>query len=249
MDFDLENILLAYLLFGLIGWTLEVLYRSYKSKKITNPGFLSSPLLPIYGFGGVAAYFTSLHSEELTLIGSALTFVLIVTLLEYATGVFFKKIFKVRLWDYSDRKFNLNGHICPTFLGYWLILGAFFKYILFPEFDYLIGEVSIARPQLFLLGLLYGIFIVDLVQSLNLVYKMRKAAIEFGESHISEKVFTLKSLYREVSSELNRKVSLGEKGSKLKERGLYLINYFRLTRNIKDELQKVIEKKLKNIEN
>ncbi len=249
MDFNLENILLAYLLFAFIGWMLEVAYRSYHSKRITNPGFLSGPYLPIYGFGGLVAYFSSLYSEELTLVGSAIFFVFIVALIEYFTGFFFKKVFKIRLWDYSDQRFNIHGHACLTFLGYWFILGVFFKYVLFSDFNYLIRELPIARPQLFFLGLFYGVFIVDLVQSFNLVYRMRKVVIEFGENHISEKVFSLKNLYREVSSELNKKVALDEKKSAIKEGGIYFVNYFRLTRNIKDELQKVIEKKLKNIEN
>ena len=32
--------------------------------------------------------------------------------LEYCTGAAMEALFKVRYWDYSDKPFNLNGHIC-----------------------------------------------------------------------------------------------------------------------------------------
>lgn len=36
------------------------------------------------------------------------------TVLEYVTGVTMEAIFKVRYWDYSNQKFNFQGHICLT---------------------------------------------------------------------------------------------------------------------------------------
>ena len=47
-------LLLAFLFFvgSLTGWVLELFYRRFVSqKKWVNPGFLSGPYLPIYGFG------------------------------------------------------------------------------------------------------------------------------------------------------------------------------------------------------
>ena len=36
------------------------------------------------------------------------------TILEYVTGVLMEALFKVRYWDYSNQKFNFQGHICLT---------------------------------------------------------------------------------------------------------------------------------------
>ncbi|MBP5186970.1 MAG: hypothetical protein J6040_07935, partial [Clostridiales bacterium] len=47
-------LLLAFLFFvgSLTGWVLELFYRRFVSQhKWVNPGFLSGPYLPIYGFG------------------------------------------------------------------------------------------------------------------------------------------------------------------------------------------------------
>ena len=52
-------LLLAFLFFvgSLTGWVLELFYRRFVSqKKWVNPGFLSGPYLPIYGFGLVLLY-------------------------------------------------------------------------------------------------------------------------------------------------------------------------------------------------
>ena len=51
-------LLLAFLFFmgSLTGWGIELLYRRFVSqKKWVNPGFLSGPYLPIYGFGLVGS--------------------------------------------------------------------------------------------------------------------------------------------------------------------------------------------------
>lgn len=50
-----EILLLSYVFIvgALMGWVLEVIYRRIKSpnKRWRNPGLLSGPWLPIYGFG------------------------------------------------------------------------------------------------------------------------------------------------------------------------------------------------------
>ena len=38
-----------FLSFSLIGWIIEVIYRSWAAKKFVNPGALIGPYLPIYG--------------------------------------------------------------------------------------------------------------------------------------------------------------------------------------------------------
>ncbi len=247
MGFNLENLLLLFFVFCLIGWIIELFYRSYKAKKITNPGFLSGPYVPIYGAGGIIAYFSVVYSGTLSKPGALLFFLFLVGVVEYFTGFFFEKFFKVRLWDYSDRRLNLGGHVCLRFMVNWLFLGLFFKYFLYSHFDQLARNITINSTHIFFLGLIYGVFLVDLVQSFNLAYKIRTSINQFGENHLARRVFALKNLYRDVSSELNSKMNLSEKTLGLKESGLYVVNYFRLTRNIKDELQKVVDKRLQKL--
>ena len=45
---------------SLLGWVIELFFRRFVSqKKWMNPGFLTGPYLPIYGFGVVVLYAVS----------------------------------------------------------------------------------------------------------------------------------------------------------------------------------------------
>ena len=45
--------LVIFSVFSIVGWILEVIYRSIFMKKFINPGFMSGCVVPIYGFGAV----------------------------------------------------------------------------------------------------------------------------------------------------------------------------------------------------
>ena len=42
-----------FALMSMIGWFIEVIYRSWKAKKIVNPGLMLGCTLPVYGIGGI----------------------------------------------------------------------------------------------------------------------------------------------------------------------------------------------------
>src|SRR5574344_2410179 len=94
-----------------LGWIWESSYVSVCDKKLTNRGFLNGPLLPIYGSGACIILMATLPVK-----GSIVLIFIFgmtaATVLEYITGSVMESIFKIRYWDYSNEKFNLNGHIC-----------------------------------------------------------------------------------------------------------------------------------------
>ena len=47
---------------------------------------------------------------------------LIPTAAEFLTGLFFDKLFGIRLWDYTDRAFNLLGYVCLPMSALWGLL-------------------------------------------------------------------------------------------------------------------------------
>ena len=111
-------------------------------------------------------------------------------LLEFIAGVIFVRGFKVRLWDYTNMKGNILGVICPQFSVIWLIVDLVFYYGLNPYvyimfrkmFDLLFeGGSSGQVVNVFLifdLGIIYGIFLIDLVISLGVFSKLVKMAKE-----------------------------------------------------------------------
>lgn len=51
------------------------------------------------------------------------------TLLEYVTGVAMEKLFKVRYWDYSYKRFQFQGHICLSSTLAWGGLTIFMTHV------------------------------------------------------------------------------------------------------------------------
>ncbi len=116
----------VFMVFSFLGWVLELFFRRFVSqKKWVNPGFLRGPYLPIYGIGVVtltAYIFLMLFLEEsfpskllfdsIIVLGIGI----LMTLIELIGGLIFIKGMNMRLWDYSDRKFNFEGIISWNFL-------------------------------------------------------------------------------------------------------------------------------------
>jgi uncharacterized membrane protein len=174
---------------GVAGWVLELFFRRFISQhKWVNPGFLDGPFLPLYGFGVVAFYlFSSLpwktwvpneglsYLAEIVSIGAALTAI------EYIAGLIFIKGMKVKLWDYSNRPGNIQGIICPLFSLIWTAIGAFYIFFLHAGFVRMSTWVIDSSRILFsttLIGLAYGVIIVDFGYSVHLVTKVRTAVAD-----------------------------------------------------------------------
>ena len=111
--YNLTQWLAFFIIYCFIGWCWESSFVSVKKKKWVNRGFMHGPLLPIYGSGAVLILFVSLpfkaHPVAVYFAG-----MIAATILEYVTGVLMEALFKVRYWDYSNQKFNFQGHICLT---------------------------------------------------------------------------------------------------------------------------------------
>ncbi|MCD8041303.1 MAG: putative ABC transporter permease [Clostridia bacterium] len=174
----------AFLFFvgSVLGWCIEVLFRRFFSaKKWINPGFLTGPYLPLYGFGLTLMFFICLipvntgaaWADKLILIviiGAAMT------LIEYIAGLIFIKGMKIKLWDYTNRWGNIQGIICPLFSLLWAIVGAIYVLLLH---SFVTGWVSWFVSHIvfaFFVGVFFGVFIIDLCHSINLTAKISKFA-------------------------------------------------------------------------
>lgn len=180
---------LAYLFFigSIIGWVLELLFRNLtqKHEKWVNPGFCTGPYLPIYGFG-LCALFLLASLEQYSFIENpfwnkaALFGAMAVgmTLIEYLAGLFCLKYLKVRLWDYSNEWGNIQGIICPLFSLFWAVLGAVYYFLIHPHILDGLNWLSHNLAFSFFIGMFFGIFIVDVANSAQLVVKLKKFAEE-----------------------------------------------------------------------
>lgn len=165
---------------SLIGWVIELFFRRYVSqKKWMNPGFLTGPYLPIYGFGVVVLYAVSnipfeIASQWLNILVRILIIGVGMTLIEFIAGLIFIKGLKVKLWDYSDRKGNLMGIICPSFSLIWLAVGSLYYFLLNPVLVQGITWISENLIYTYFIGAVIGAMIVDFAYSVHLATKLNE---------------------------------------------------------------------------
>lgn len=103
---------IMFILYSIIGYVAEIINLTIMTRKpVWNRGFLIGPYLPIYGVGCIFVVFC-LNKYENDLFAMFIIGSFFCTLLEYFTSLIMEKIFKLRWWDYTDYKFNLNGRVC-----------------------------------------------------------------------------------------------------------------------------------------
>lgn len=111
MIYNLEIYFMMFIFYSVAGWIMEVTLGLIEKHKFVNRGFLIGPYCPIYGVGVVSvSLLLSKISNNIVLLFLLST--LICGTLEYLTSYLMEKIFKARWWDYTRRKFNINGRIC-----------------------------------------------------------------------------------------------------------------------------------------
>lgn len=178
-----------YVVGSLLGWVLEVLFRRFIStanpeRKWINPGFLKGPYLPLYGVCLCVLYMMAqidISFVENVVLERLILFLvmsIIMTAIEYITGYIFIVCMKIRLWDYSDRRGNIKGIICPLFSFFWAVLGAIYYFFIHP---YAVDGINWFSENLlfaYFIGLIDGFFIIDIFYSFNLTAKIRKFAKE-----------------------------------------------------------------------
>ena len=100
------------------------------------------------------------------------------TVVEYIAGIISIKIAKVRLWDYSDEWGNIQGIICPKFSFFWSLLGALYGFLVHPYINDALDWFSKNLAFSFVIGMFFGIFVIDVVHSFQLVAKLKRYAEE-----------------------------------------------------------------------
>lgn len=219
----LHQIELAFLLFltySFLGWTMEILLTLVRDRKFINRGFLIGPYCPIYGVGSLLmVFFLQDYREDLIVLFCMA--MVVCSILEYTTSVIMEKLFHARWWDYSHNKFNINGRICletmiPFGLGGTLIVSLIHPFLLS-----VFAEIPSVLFHL-LTGFLFGLFLLDLIVSCNIIMSFKKVATSIRKDNTEEitkrvkKVLMSKSALgkRLINAFPNLQATLGELSKK-----------------------------------
>ena len=161
---------IMFIIYSFIGWIIDICDVYYKYKKIVNRGFYIGPYCPIYGVGVLLMIFLLKDYTNSPIVLFILATVLCMTL-EYLTSYVMEKWFNARWWDYSDRKFNLNGRIClettiPFGLGAMIVM-----YVVNPFLTNILNKIP--SNIVVIIGIvLMVIFLVDAIISFKVITKI-----------------------------------------------------------------------------
>lgn len=177
-----------FFIYAIAGWVMESVMFSVKNKKPMNRGFLVGPVCPIYGYG-VVLISVLLKKYQHDLFATFCMSVILCGLLEYFTSYFMEKMFHARWWDYSRKKYNINGRICLENL---VLFGIAACVILFIVNPFLIREIR-KIPEILLnitLSVMCAMYIADNIISFKIVFNLKQVSNEVKDNtaEISEKV-------------------------------------------------------------
>lgn len=187
---------MLFFIYAILGWIIETTLVSVEKRKFVNRGFLIGPYCPIYGFGGLAITIL-LKNYTKDPIVLFLMAVIICGILEYFTSYIMEKIFKARWWDYSAKKYNINGRICLETVVPFGILGCLVMYVLNPiTFKYL-NMLSNSMLNI-ISAICFTIFITDNIVSYNVISSFTKTVKTINVGKIKDNTEEITKKVREV---------------------------------------------------
>lgn len=189
-----------FIIYSFIGWFMEVIWTLITDRKLVNRGFLIGPYCPIYGVGCLLLI-VLLDKFKDNLFFLFFMSIVVCSILEYSTSYIMEKLFKARWWDYSNRKFNLNGRICAETMLPFGILGVIVVYYVNP---FLSNLVSINDIVFYIVLFL---FVVDLCVSFGIIENMKgtitsvtKDSTEEITAKVREMIFNKSFLHRRLAN-------------------------------------------------
>jgi len=200
----IRDYFLLFTIYSYIGWSMEVVYAFCLEKKFTNRGFYIGPICPIYGVGCLLIIIL-LSKYQSHPVGLFILAIVICSILEYLTSYYMEKLFKARWWDYSQKKFNINGRICLETMIPFGLIACLVIYVINP----FIVETLNTIPNLILNALAIIVlmfFISDAIISFNIVNDFKKTVkkvrkednTEDINNYIKDKLLAQSILYRRL---------------------------------------------------
>lgn len=179
---EVKIYVLVFFIYAFAGWIMETTSISIRNKKFVNRGFLIGPVCPIYGYGVVLVSLL-LQKYQNDIIVTFFMSIIICGFLEYFTSYFMEIIFKARWWDYSQRKFNINGRICLETLIPFGIAGTFILYIANPFIMKYINMIPELGLHIFTVVFLL-IYVTDMIVSFKIILNLKEMTKEFKDNTI-----------------------------------------------------------------
>ena len=123
MEYDFYTLGVLYLVYSFAGWVGETVVATVRGRRFANRGAAAGPFCFVYGSTAVllAVGFTDLRSDPVYLFFAC---TLASTVMEWLTAKLLERLHRRKWWDYSGKRFNLNGYVCLQYSLLWGVLGT-----------------------------------------------------------------------------------------------------------------------------
>lgn len=220
---------ILFLIYSFMGWSIEVVNSLISEKKFVNRGFMLGPYCPIYGYSAIimVLYLEQYRDNFLTVF---LLAVVVCSVVEYLVSYVMEKLFNARWWDYSNRKFNINGRVCLTNAFLFGLLGMLLVYFVNPLLYGLISKVN-TKVLIIISVILLVLFVIDFITSMGVTYKLKNS---------------MKKLRKDSTEEMNKKVKEVIESKILNRRIFKAFPSFKINiigiKDIKEKIEEKIDK-------
>lgn len=187
-QYTISQWIVFFFFYCFMGWIWEcsftIVKNRYKTRrwKWTNRGFLTGPVIPIYGFAAMAILIATIpvkdHVGYVFLFGA-----LAATLIELVTGSTMERLFHVKYWDYSHLPLNYHGHICFSISVFWGCLSVVFIRELHPPVERLVQSCSLWMTEAIAFVCL-GIFTYDFHKCLTEALDVKELLEKLHEANV-----------------------------------------------------------------
>lgn len=212
-----------------MGWSIEVVNSLISEKKFVNRGFMLGPYCPIYGYSAIimVLYLDQYRDNVLTVF---LLAVVVCSVVEYLVSYVMEKLFNARWWDYSNRKFNINGRVCLTNAFLFGILGVILVYFINPFLYGLLSKVN-TKVLMIISIILLVLFVIDFITSMGVTCKLKNS---------------MKRIKKDSTEEMNKKVKEVIESKILNRRIFKAFPSFKINiigiKDIKEKIEEKIDK-------
>ena len=229
LEYSLYQMFHMFIFWSFIGWCIEVCDMTLETGEYQNRGFLNMPICPIYGFGVlmVVIFFRPIAH---TFVPLFLATMILCTAFELLIGLGMEKLFGARWWDYSNKKFNYRGYICPEISILWGLGCVIVVRIVHPMVEKVVDLIPV-KMGLALIVVWSVLIVIDLISSICAVNKLNNrlkqideiskvmllSAVKIGEN-LAEKTLDTKEKYDKLVESAEAKTQvLKEKYDKFAE--------------------------------
>jgi uncharacterized membrane protein len=159
MEYTFFQCIYFFFIYSFIGWIFEESIASFQYGKFVNRGFVNGPLCIKYGFCMLIILTDVSDLMTNPLLQFIVCFV-VITIIQYLSGVVIKKITGKRFWNYSSHRWNLDGYVSVQTSLYWAVLAILCVWLVHP-FIYIIYELVPFSAMKIIEWFLLIVFIMD----------------------------------------------------------------------------------------